>query len=116
MCEAMRKAIISRAFYGWFAHCRHLATVRKHLSSLVKARPEDGSEEFRKIEEEFWKDELYVEDKVSLCGFNMSNHLTTHFCCEQKVRRFAKGDFICTLKCVQLFCWNLNFFTDIEKL
>merc|ERR1719376_516066 len=65
MCEAMRKAIISRAFYGWFAHCRHLATVRKHLSSLVKARPEDGSEEFRKIEEEFWKDELYVEDKLT---------------------------------------------------
>ena len=35
MCSSMRRQIISRAFYGWLSHCRHMKIIRKHLGDLT---------------------------------------------------------------------------------
>ncbi|CAH2052131.1 unnamed protein product, partial [Iphiclides podalirius] len=55
VCSTMRRQIISRAFYGWLAYCRHLSTVRTHLSGLVHPNiiPSDGAESG--LTEEIWR-------------------------------------------------------------
>ncbi|XP_049879211.1 small G protein signaling modulator 2-like [Pectinophora gossypiella] len=67
VCSTMRRQIISRAFYGWLAYCRHLSTVRTHLSGLVNPNivPREGAE--AGLTEEVWRsmmdDEGILSDK-----------------------------------------------------
>lgn len=59
----MKRQIISRAFYGWLAYCRHLSTVRTHLTGLVHGRitPDIGAD--CGLTEERWRN-LHDENGV----------------------------------------------------
>ena len=67
LCNSMRRQIISRAFYGWLAHCRHLASVRTYLTGLVNkevASPHHPTEATAGVTDEVWKN-LFRNGKVS---------------------------------------------------
>jgi hypothetical protein len=64
VCDSMKRQIISRAFYGWLAYCRHLSTVRTHLSGLVNSKIVSGEGAADGITADKWN-ELCVDGVVS---------------------------------------------------
>ncbi|XP_051540655.1 small G protein signaling modulator 1-like isoform X3 [Myxocyprinus asiaticus] len=66
LCETMKHQIISRAFYGWLAYCRHLSTVRTHLSALVNftiVEPDIPYDAKGGLSAEVWK--TFLQDSAS---------------------------------------------------
>ena len=67
LCETMRRQIISRAFYGWLAYCRHLRTVRTHLADLVNPKIiscDDPSDASGGITVQGWKSMKTSEGRI----------------------------------------------------
>uniref|UniRef100_A0A8C6Q8K3 Small G protein signaling modulator 1 n=1 Tax=Nothobranchius furzeri TaxID=105023 RepID=A0A8C6Q8K3_NOTFU len=65
LCDNMKYQIISRAFYGWLAYCRHLSTVRTHLSALVNhtiVAPDVPCDATQGLSEDVWQ--TFLQDST----------------------------------------------------
>ncbi|XP_077571728.1 small G protein signaling modulator 1-like isoform X2 [Stigmatopora nigra] len=66
LCDNMKYQIISRAFYGWLAYCRHLSTVRTHLSALVNhtiVSPDVPCDAYKGLTADVWQ--MFLQDRTT---------------------------------------------------
>lgn len=76
LCDTMRRQILSRAFYGWLAYCRHLKTVKLHLVDLVHPQNKIEFQEIdfannKMLTKELWTSWLTEEkdNGTKLCAY-----------------------------------------------
>ena len=103
LCDTMRRQILSRAFYGWLAYCRHLKTVRTHLISLVYPVSIEFNEQFNRnlsLTVQSWT-ELFLDKQTSKLPVNKNEIYRRIYSggCDPSIRKqVKKRDFLSWFK------------------